>query len=228
MEPFPGTAIRTTVWGRRYVLTPEQEAWLRRWFPIVENSRIIKASGLKHSSLHRIVNRLGIRKSEEGMKGIKRRQAAHIKRLCEKNGYYDSIRGKDPHINSVEATKKTWREIKAGLRESPVEIYRKAHPRKYKAMCKKLSKLRSEVIESERLREKWGLPRKTKLNIVQLPYRRSQIQRRYNAVRRGYILASDCSEGSGYRYIIYYDDKTVRSEQFERNCIRDGFRFERW
>ena len=202
---------------------------MRKWFPIVENSKIIKASGIKHSSLHRLVSRLGIRKSEEGMKGIKRRQAAHIKRLCEKNGYYDSIRGKDPHINSVEATKKTWREIKAGLRESPMEIFKRQHPRKYKAMRKRQGEKRKETIASERRRAKWGLPRKTNLScIVQVPYRRSQVCRRYNAQKYGYILASDCSEGSGSRFTIYFDDNTQRSQQFERNCIKDGFKFERW
>ena len=33
----------------------------------------------------------------------------------------------------------------------------------------------------------------------------------------------DCSEGSGERYNIYYNEDTKRSQLFERNLINDGF-----
>jgi hypothetical protein len=33
----------------------------------------------------------------------------------------------------------------------------------------------------------------------------------------------DCSEQSGERYNIYYDDLTDRAPIFERNLIKDGF-----
>lgn len=76
---------------------------------------------------------------------------------------------------------------------------------------------------------KWGLPRKTRLRVaVMNPYSRNQVNRRYLAQRRGYIIADDCSEGSGNRYVIFYDENTTRSEIFERNSIKDGFRIERW
>ena len=60
------------------------------------------------------------------------------------------------------------------------------------------------------------------------PYTTSQTSHRYNALRRGYILADDCSEGSGYRYVIYYDNETRRAPQFEQNLMRYGFRLEEW
>ncbi|MBO4551507.1 MAG: hypothetical protein J5733_12320, partial [Bacteroidaceae bacterium] len=52
---------------------------------------------------------------------------------------------------------------------------------------------------------------------------RSQICRRYSAIKRGYILMEDCSEQGGERYNIYYDDDTERSEKFENNLKNDGF-----
>ena len=76
---------------------------------------------------------------------------------------------------------------------------------------------------------KWGLPRKTKLtNVVMQPYSQSQRSRRYSAMKKGYIIAEDCSEGSGSRYVIYYDNNTSRSQLFERNCIKDGFKIREW
>ena len=72
----------------------------------------------------------------------------------------------------------------------------------------------------------YGLERKTKLKVVVLvPYKRSQLHHRCNALRRGYLLDEDCSEGSPGRYVIYYDDETQRSPKFEENCIKDGFTF---
>ena len=54
------------------------------------------------------------------------------------------------------------------------------------------------------------------------PYTRTQIWRRSNAKKRGYILG-DASESSGERYTIYYDEATDRSERFEMTLDKDGF-----
>ena len=92
----------------------------------------------------------------------------------------------------------------------------------------KKSQERRESIRKEKLRMMYGLERKTKLKpVVLMPYKRSQLHHRHNALRRGYLLDEDCSEGSAGRYVIYYDGETNRSEQFEKNCVKDGFRFER-
>ena len=95
MDKFPGTITRMPPHGK-IVLSEEQEAWFRKWFPEVENSRLMKASGLTHDSLHRLARARGLKKSKKGLAGIKKRQAAHIKKVCEKNGYYASMRGKAP------------------------------------------------------------------------------------------------------------------------------------
>jgi hypothetical protein len=84
------------------------------------------------------------------------------------------------------------------------------------------------MISKEKRRIIYGLERKTKLKVVVLnPYTRSQLHHRCNALKRGYLLDMDCSEGQPGRYVIYYDDETQRSAKFEANCIKDGFTFKR-
>ena len=213
----------------KIVLTPEQEEWLKQWYPTVENSRLMKASGLKHSALHRFARDLHLTKSKKGWNAIKRRQARHIKRVCEKNGYYDSLRGKPMSEACKEGTRRMWQEIREGKREHPARIMARVHPRKYKQWMQRKSAERREAIRREVMRMKWGLPRKTRLRVaVMNPYSRNQVNRRYLAQRRGYIIADDCSEESGNRYVIFYDENTTRSELFEKNSIKDGFRIERW
>lgn len=239
MKPFPGTLTRrgvlihyTTKTGKasyylsdKYVLTDEQLEWLFRWFPEVENTRLMKASGMSHGTLHRFAREFGLTKSEKGLRGIKRRQAAHVKKTCEANGYYDSLRGKPVSEACRLGAEKMLQERREGLVPSPMQLLKQKDPRRYKKVCKQRSILRKEMIRKEQYRAKHYLPRKTKLKIiVAQPYRRSQLARRYNALKRGYIIMQDCSEEGGERYNIYYDDDTERSERFENNLKNDGFR----
>ena len=229
MRRFPGTLTRSPVGCHPYILTPEQKEWLIHYFPIVENTRLMKASGMSHSTLHRFARDLHLTKSEKGIKAIKRRQAAHIRRVCESNGWYDQLRGKPPSDACRQGTARMWQDIRDGKREHPFRIMAKQNPRRYKQFMQRKSEERKQAIASELRRAKWGLPRKTRLKaVVMQKYSSSQLNHRYNSVRRGYILADTCEEGSGHRYTIYYDKDTTRSEAFERNCIADGFRIREW
>lgn len=110
----------------------------------------------------------------------------------------------------------------------PLDIAKRKHPRKWKASLKKRSEDRKEMIRKEKRRIIYGLERTTKLKVVVItPYTRSQLHHRCNALKRGYLLDVDCSEGQPGRYVIYYDDETQRSAKFEANCIKDGFTFKR-
>ena len=231
MTPFPGKLEKRP--GRMnaltYVLTDEQREWLCRWYPVTENPRLMKASGMTHSTLHRFARQYGLVKSEKGIRAIKRRQAAHIKRVCEKNGWYDSLRGRKPHPNTAEGTRRMWQEIRDGKREHPFRIMKKQNPRRYRKYMQRKSEERRETIRMELIRMRWGLPRKTRIPLVVMqPYTKSQVSHRFNAKRRGYIIADTCEEGSGHRYTIYYTDTTPRSQIFEKNCEKDGFRFREW
>lgn len=239
IEPFPGELTLqwvdrpfTTKTGREgsqhvkaYVLTEEQKEWMRRWFPEEENSRLMKMSGMSHSTLHRFARELGLTKSDTDIRRIKKRQARHIKRLCEKNGYYDSLRGRQPSEACRQATAKMWQEIRDGERLHPAAIVKRENPRKYRQWMKRKSEQRKKAIRLERARLAFGLERKTNLKgVVLKKYTRSQACHRHNAIKRGYILMEDCSEGSGERFNIYYDSGTRRTPIFEKNLIADGFR----
>ena len=64
-------------------------------------------------------------------------------------------------------------------------------------------------------------------NIRAQAYTPHQTDLRHRALKRGYLLDEDISEGSRGRYVIYYDDETRRSAKFEANCLRNGLRIER-
>lgn len=239
IEPFPGQltlqwvdrpfATKTGREGcqrvKAYVLTEEQKEWMRRWFPEEENSRIRKASGMSHSTLHRFARELGLTKSEKGLHRIKKRQAAHVKRLCERNGYYDSIRGRKPSEATMAGTARMWQDIRDGKREHPAVIMKRENPRKYRQWMKRKSEERKKTIRLEHARLIYGLERKTNLKCVVIQkYTRSQTCHRSNALKRGYIIMEDCSEGSGERYNIYYDGETQRAPIFENNLRKDGFK----
>lgn len=214
---------------QKWVLTPEQEEWLRKWFPLVENSRLLKASGMSHSTLHRFAVALGLKKDADALHAIMVRTGRKNARMLEKNGYYASLRGKPGHPESIAGTKRRWQLIREGKLPHPLEVAKQKSPRKYKRAMKEKGERRRALIEAEKRRVKWGLPRKTKLHIVAVkPYTHNQSCRRHNATRRGYILADDCTEGSGNRWVIFFDADTKRSAVFERNGIKDGFRFEPW
>ncbi len=231
MKPFPDTlrmdpvvcGIRNNGRAKKIVLTDEQKEWLIRWFPEVENSRLIEASGMSHSTLHKFARELGLKKSKKGLKAIKRRQAAHIKKLCERNGYYDSMRGRQVSDACKEGTKRMWSEVREGKREHPYKKMKRENPRRYKKIMQRRSEERKETIRKERRRELYGLERKTKLRLPMQSYTKRQVSHRYNALRKGYYVMLDCSEGSGERYNIYYNEETKRSPLFERNLIKDGF-----
>lgn len=212
-----------------YVLTDEQRAWLCKWFPEEENSRLMKASGMSHSRLHRFAREFGLTKSPKGIKRIKKRQAAHTKRVCEKNGYYDSLRGKQPSEACLKAIAQMWQDIREGKREHPARIMKRTNPRKYRKWMERKSQKFKETIRKETRRVLYGMERKTRLKcIVMCKYTKSQLNHRCNALKRGYIIMEDCAEQGGERYNIYYDNETERAPIFERNLLKDGFHIKQW
>lgn len=212
----------------RRVLNDEQREWLCQWFPTIENKRLAKAMGISLYKLHCFARELHLTKSEDGWLAIKRRQTKAMAKTNHRNGCYDRKRGHAPSEATMEGNRRRWEEVRAGLRELPQETAKRKHPRKWKASLKKRSENRREMIRKEKQRIIYGLERKTKLKVVvMIPYTRSQLHHRCNALKRGYLLDMDCSEGQPGRYVIYYDDETERSAKFEANCIKDGFTFKR-
>lgn len=218
-----GAQGRQSIWTIQ--LTDDQKAWLIRWFPEEENSRLMDVSGMTRSTLHRFARQLKLQKSESGLKRIKKRQARHIKNVCERNGYYDSLRGHAPSEACLEGSRERWRKVRAGEVNHP---FKDMPTRRYNAMRKRQGENRRELIRKEQMRELYGLPRQTRIRMPMKKYTRSQTCHRCNALKRGYFVMADCSEQSGERYNIYYDQDTQRSELFERNLVKDGFRVLNW
>lgn len=227
MTPYPGQTETTSGKIHRLVLNDEQREWLCRWFPVTENKRLAKAMGVSLYKLHCFAIELNLTKSEEGLRAIKQRQTKAMAKTNHKNGCYDRKRGHAPSDATMEGLRRRWEKIRAGLQELPQDIAKRKHPMKWKASLKKRSENRKEMVRKEKRRIIYGLERKTKLKAVMTPYKRSQRHHRCSALKRGYLLDMDCSEGQPGRYVIYYDDETQRSAKFEANCIKDGFRFER-
>lgn len=228
MTPYPGKTENTRGKVHRLVLNDEQRAWFCQWFPAIENRRLAKAMGVSLYKIHSFARELKLTKSEEGLQAIKRRQTKAAAKTNERNGCYDRKRGHAPSEATLEGIRRRWEEYHQGLRETPQDTAKRKHPRKWKASLKKRSENRKEMIRKEKLRIIYGLERKTSLKVVVMkPYSRSQIAHRFNALKRGYLLDEDCSEGQPGRYVIWYDNETQRSARFEANCIKDGFTIKR-
>lgn len=224
MKNFPGTLKRGGGNNHQIMLSEEQMEWLRRWYPVTENGRLAEEMGVSIESVRKYARINGIRKSEEGMRKIWKRQNKAMVRTFNKKGYYDAKRGHAPSEATIEGNRKRWQDIREGKRPDPISTIRLNDPERYRELMERKSAERRETIRKEKLRIIYGLERKTSIKaVVMNPYTRSQIAHRHSALVRGYLLDEDCREGQPGRYVIWYDDKTERNAVFEANCIKIGF-----
>ena len=220
LEPYPGTTAthRTARGSLRYDLTDEQVEWVLRNYSTHSNTEMSLASGISDRKIVNICKQAGVTKDPKFEKWLAKEIARKARATCKRLGIYERKKGKKPSEKSIEGLKRYWR-------EGGIHSYKKLSKKAYKSMCAKKSAIRKKLIKDELLRIRYGLQRKSRLqNVVENPYTRSQVERRRNAINRGYLLDWDCKEGSPGRYAIYYEDQTERSAIFERNCQRDGFR----
>lgn len=195
----------------RYVMTDEQRELFTKKFPTTLNRKLATMFGVGISTILRMGKDLGLHKNQ---KVIAKKRGAEIVKACTKNGYYASIKGKRPSQACIDATR-----AKFATGYHPFQCMSKSN---YEKMIENMRVDRRALIASERRRQARGLDQKTKLRLPQFSYTISQINHRYNALNRGYLLGST-SEFGGTRYTIYYDSETKRSPAFERNCNKDGF-----
>lgn len=231
VDDFPGVVMRVSNGNHgapSYVLDDAQKSWLCKWFPLVENSVIMKKSGMSVWCVRRFAEELCLKKSDAGMRGINKRRAKKAARTCERNGFYDSKRGCGMPAAMRAGLMRRVRDVREGRCESSLAILKRKDPKRYARMLEqKREKMRS-LIANENKRLFYGLKLKSGLHIVQCKYSKRQIMHRCNARRRGYLLMDDMSDAGGERYNIYYDSDTNRSDIFERNLINDGFRVIEW
>lgn len=202
-----------------FTLTPEQRELFIRYYPVTFNVKLMKMFGISCSTLHRLARTIGL---EKDMKVIRHKQAQMTKHICEKNGYYDSLRGKMPE--QLKDHQRDW--FVMGI--NPWGILKEKDPRKFKRIRAKIGKKRKELIRREKIRMKLGLPRLSNLPAHMVsdsrPYTKREVGRRYNAQKRGYIVGKLDSYND--RFTLYYNENTNRAPIFEKNAIKDGWHVE--
>lgn len=193
-----------------YVLEGELKEKFARLYPKNSSRRMMEWFGVSFSTLHRLARDLGLKKD---MKAIRRQLSADVKKTCERNGYYDSMRGKPVS----EACKEGYRRLlEAGYH--PIKALKEKNPRRYRKLCRKRGEARRELFRMEQLREKYGLERKTRLNVTGRPLTRAAIAYKSYLVRgRNYFAVP------GHSWRIAYDRDTDRSQRCEATARRHGF-----
>ena len=195
-----------------YYLEGELKERFCQLFPKNSNRRLMKWFGISFSTLQRFKRELGLQKD---MRAIRKQLAKDIKKTCEKNGYYDSLRGHAPSEACQEATRKMWAE---GFH--PMKQLKAKKPRRYRMVLRKRSEKRKELWHKERLRLKYGLERKTRLHIPlnNIPHR---------AAAHKYLMIRQCNyfaDPLGDPYVVCYDSQTQRSARREATAAKHGLK----
>ena len=181
-------------------------------FPKNSNRRMMAWFGISFSTLQRFKRECGL---EKDMKSIRKQQAKDIKRICDRNGYYASIRGKAPSEACMEAARRL---RAAGFH--PIKQLKANNPRKYKRMLRKKSEQRKELWRKERLRAFYGLDRQTNLHIPSSPLSHRAAAQKYAMIKACNYFADPL----GDPHIICYDSETQRSAQREATAAKHGLK----
>ena len=205
MRPQPKSGVK------EYYLEGELKERFCKLFPKNSNRRMMTWFGIGFSTLQRFKREFGL---EKDMKSIIRQQAKDTKRICERNGYYASIRGKAPSDACLEAT----RQLRAAGFH-PIKQLKANNPRKYKRLMQKKSEQRKELWRKERMRMVYGLERRTKLRLPLNSLTHAASACKYMMIRECNYFA----DPDGDSHIICYDSQTRRSEKREATAIRHGF-----
>ena len=194
-----------------YYIEGELKERFCKLFPKNSNRRMMTWFGIGFSTLQRFKREFGI---EKDMQAIRKQHAKDIKRICERNGYYASIRGKAPSDACLEAT----RQLRAAGFH-PIKQLKANNPRKYKRLMQKKSEQRKELWRKERMRMVYGLERRTKLRLPLNSLTHAASACKYMMIRECNYFA----DPDGDSHIICYDSQTRRSEKREATAIRHGF-----
>lgn len=195
---------------KTYVLEGELKKKFIKLFPKNSNRRMMEWFGISFSTVQRFKNELGLKKD---MKAIRRQQIMDVKKTCEENGYYDSLRGKPVSEACQEGRRRLF---ESGF--CPLKALKKKNPRRYKAFLLRSSEAHKKVWRKERLREEYGLERKTKLNLSQRPMKSAAASFKNMMTHRLNYFSVP-----GHPWWIAYDSETNRSERSEATARKHGF-----
>ena len=197
---------------KEYYLEGELKERFCQLFPKNSNRRMMAWFGLSFSTLQRFKREFGL---EKDMQAVRKQQAKDIKKICERNGYYASIRGKAPSEACMEASRQ--------LRASgfhPIKQLKANNPRKYKRLMRKKSEQRKELWRKERMRMVYGLERRTKLRLPLNSLTHAASACKYVMIRECNYFADPDSDS----HIICYDSQTRRSARREATAAKHGLK----
>ena len=197
---------------KEYYLEGELKERFCQLFPKNSNRRMMAWFGIGFSTLQRFKREFGL---EKDMKAVRKQLAKDIKKICEKNGYYASIRGKAPSEACMEASRQ--------LRASgfhPIKQLKANNPRKYKRLMRKKSEQRKELYRKEQLRAFYGLERKTNLRIPASPLSHSASSHKHAMIK----VCNYFADPFGDPHVICYYSETQRSAQREATAAKHGLK----
>lgn len=197
---------------KEYYLEGELKERFCKLFPKNSNRRMMAWFGISFSTLQRFKREFGL---EKDMQAVRKQQAKDIKKICERNGYYASLRGKAPSEACLEATRQ--------LRASgfhPIKQLKANNPRKYKRLMRKKSEQRKELWRKEQLRAFYGLERKTNLRIPSSPLSHSASSHKHAMIK----CCNYFADPLGDPHIICYDSETQRSARREATAAKYGLK----
>ena len=197
---------------KEYYLEGELKERFCKLFPKNSNRRMMTWFGISFSTLQRFRRECGL---EKDMTAVRKQQAKDAKKICERNGYYASIRGKAPSEACMEAT----RQLRAAGFH-PLKQLKANNPRKYKRLMQKKSEQRKELWRKERLRQKYDLDRHTSLHIPLNPLS-------HRASSHKHAMIKCCNyfpDPLGDPHIICYDSETQRSARREATAAKHGLK----
>ena len=197
---------------KEYYLEGELKERFCKLFPKNSNRRMMTWFGISFSTLQRFKREFGL---EKDMQAIRKQQAKDIKKICEKNGYYDSMRGKAPSEACLEAA----RQLRAAGFH-PMKQLKANNPRKYKRLMRKKSEQCKELYRKERLRAFYGLERQTNLRIPASPLSHSASSHKHAMIK----VCNYFADPFGDPHIICYDSETQRSARREATAAKHGLK----
>lgn len=206
MRPHSGMSVM------EYYLDDETKERFCQLFPKNSNRRLMQWFGISFSTLQRFKRELGL---EKDMRAIYKQQAKDTKKICEKNGYYDSLRGKLPSEACMEGA----RQMRANGFH-PMRQLKANNPQKFKRVLRKKGEHQKELWRKERLRQAYGLERKTNLNVPVSPLSRKAIAQKYAMIKTCNYFADPL----GDPHVVCYDSETRRSARREATAEKYGLR----
>jgi len=205
MRPHNGTG------AMEYYMEGEVKRMFCKLFPIHSNRRIMLWFGLSHSTVQKFAHKFGIKKN---MTAVRKELARDVKKICEANGYYDSMRGKAPSEACIEAIRKMFEE---GYH--PLKALKEKSPQKYKNVLKKRSEERKTLFLKEKRRLLWGLEQKTNLRVKLFKMTRTAMGQKHAMIKKhNYFADPDHSSW------VCWDSETDRSPRMEKTAQKHGLK----